>query len=1139
MKSKLLLGSLLPLSLIFGQSWNVDASGDWGVAGNWAPATVPNAVDATATFAFILTAPRTISLTTVSPTVGTIIVNSQVVTNSYTIAGAGANVLTMSVSTGSAAITNAGFVEAVISAPITLTSNVIVTLSAVPASNLTLSGGVSGGGSMTVVSPGGGHLLLSAGNTFTGGLTIGTGTVAATVDCMAVSVLPPTGSVAIGTFGVSALNLNGFAQTIGGLSGAGFVNLAGGALTITTTGANSYGGSFTGAGSLIVGGTGSLTLTNTSPFASFATTVNGGSLILGVNNALPIGTALTVTSPGIFNLDNFNQQVASLAGNGSVTLGSGTLTSSGNTSTSFSGVISGTGGLTQNGTVVGSTLTLSGANNYTGTTTIQGGVLQLGASGALPSGTPMSMTGGTFDLNNFSQTVGTFTATTGSVTLGSGVLTVVPTANASFGAVISETGSVVYQGPNTWTYAASQTYTGGTTVNGGTLLMGVANGFVGPLVLNTPGILSMNNNPLALASLAGDGTVSMGSGNLTLNTTTSTTFSGSIGGTGALVVQGTGTQILTGTNNYSGGTTVAGTATLQGTTTALQGAIVNNSILYFNQTFDGTYTGPLSGTGQLQIGGGGVVTLSGTPTQTSATVLGGTLSLAPGAILTASPVTVNSGGTLGGNGTVVGNVLNAGAIGPGASVGILTVNGNVTFQPGSSYIVELTPTSADLLIVNGVMTIQAGSEITIAAERGDYEEATRYTVVTSTSPVVGQFSSFIQTNPFLTFDIFYNQLLPGSVEVELIIRSLSDVIQGGNAGAIAKCITQTNMMNDEDLESLVSEIIFFPVDEVRKILETMQPSQLRALTVAEQNNSLFAQSILNDRMDAFDRSRCEKEIDKHFKWNVWASLAGNWTDQRKADHNVGYTAPAGALMIGADGRIAQNLYMGVAAEYSYVALHWRENQGSSNINRMSAGPYLSYTGGRGYVNASILASFASFDAKRHIPFFDRTAKSQHFGETLLPHLDAGVIFHPASHVSLTPFAAVDLLYGWEDSFEESGAESLNFKIDSSTSKMFRSEVGLKISKCAVRSHGKWVHDLKASWVREDRFHGKDLTATFRQFPCSFTVEGLYPTRNLLDLGMGLTFIFKHDKMSASLRYEGQFGEAISIQSGVAQFLCRF
>ncbi|WP_155487144.1 autotransporter-associated beta strand repeat-containing protein, partial [Vibrio harveyi] len=80
------------------------------------------------------------------------------------------------------------------------------------------------------------------------------------------------------------------------------------------------------------------------------------------------------------DLNGFNQTIGSLTGAGSVTLGAATLTAGGdNSSTPFSGTITGTGGLTKTGT---GTLTLSGANGYFGATLVDAGTLRAGAVNA-------------------------------------------------------------------------------------------------------------------------------------------------------------------------------------------------------------------------------------------------------------------------------------------------------------------------------------------------------------------------------------------------------------------------------------------------------------------------------------------------------------------------------------------------------------------------------------------------------------------------------------------------------------------------------------------------------------------------------------------------------------------------------------
>src|SRR5229473_4329117 len=95
----------------------------------------------------------------------------------------------------------------------------------------------------------------------------------------------------------------------------------------------------------------------------------------------------------------------SLAGAGNMLLGTATLTTGGNNgSTAFSGIVSGSGGLTKTGT---GTMTVSGANSYTGATMVAGGVLQAGAANSFaPASAYTINAGAALDLNNFGHTIG-------------------------------------------------------------------------------------------------------------------------------------------------------------------------------------------------------------------------------------------------------------------------------------------------------------------------------------------------------------------------------------------------------------------------------------------------------------------------------------------------------------------------------------------------------------------------------------------------------------------------------------------------------------------------------------------------------------------------------------------------------------
>jgi fibronectin-binding autotransporter adhesin len=201
-----------------------------------------------------------------------------------------------------------------------------------------------------------------------------------------------------------------------------------------------------------------------------------------------------------------------------VVLGSQTLTftnlaGSGATST-FSGVIQGSGGLVITGGTGGSGANriLAGNNTYTGTTTIQsGGILQLGNGGTSGSVAGPITDNGTVEFNR-SNTV-------------------------TYAGVISGSGTVNQIGAGTLILSGANTYNGGTTVSSGTL-QGTTT--------------SLHGNVTDEA-------------NLTFNQTTTGTYAGAVVGLGTMSVTGSGDVTLTATSTYSGTTTIsAGTLTVMG-----------------------------------------------------------------------------------------------------------------------------------------------------------------------------------------------------------------------------------------------------------------------------------------------------------------------------------------------------------------------------------------------------------------------------------------------------------------------------------------------------------------------------------------------------------------------------------------------
>ncbi len=568
---------------------------------------------------------------------------------------------------------------------------------------------------------------------------------AITADQVGIQLL--SGGAAMQSGGTINLTVAGTVSATGGIFGTGVVLYGGTANTLTNFGSISG-----GVGVQTFGG--SVTLDN----AGAITGTNGSAVVLG-----SLGGANDV-----FIMDGPN---ASLSG---VAFGSGTDTfrfaGSGANIFDISQIGSGWTSLEKTGSSI---WTLTGTSTYTGNTIINAGVLQFSTAAAM-GGTGANITvanggtaaagyaidqaflaridpgsggvvalaansGNSLDFNaaglanvslgavgsaTFSGTLTPF-GTTYRLGGGGGTLTVSSVLGGVNSLIIDTNGTA----GGTVILTGANSYSGGTIVNAGTLLLSGA-GTLGAATGTTTvagGTLDLGGTTQtqAAVNLAG-GTLQNGNLNAPIISTGGTV--NGIGGTASLTTI-SGITLLLGTNGYSGSTTISGgTLDFGGTTQTLAALNLAGGTLQ-----NGNLNAPITSTGGVINGIGGAAKLTvtagttfvlGTNTFAGPTTVNGGMLDVIGSI---TDPTVNAGGLLTGTGTVGSTQVNTGgtlAPGNGTPGTSLMISGNLAFQPGAIYLVQLNSSTASLAGVTGAAAL-GGASVSANFAGGTYVSNTR------------------------------------------------------------------------------------------------------------------------------------------------------------------------------------------------------------------------------------------------------------------------------------------------------------------------------------------------------------------------------------------------------------------------------
>jgi len=491
----------------------------------------------------------------------------------------------------------------------------------------------------------------------------------------------------------------------------------------------------------------------------------------------------------------------------------------------------------------------------------------------------------------------------------------------------------------------------------------------------------------------------------------------------------------------------------------------------------------------------------------------------------ADSVQIWSTGTLSGDGTLAsGSVLNSGMIKPGNTFGILTIDGNLTMQPGSIYQVDVdSNNNSDLLRVTGNLdidggTIQAVSTETILGEK-------EYTIIQAGN-ITGTFdivdTALIDTNILVADDVSLGY------ETDLLLLQINakrfddpSIVLTENQLSLAQALQQIAAGGDNPVTTALQNLE--SIDDVRNAYDQLSgQTSPQLMPVAAVDASKFM-GLISDRLtyanldqpgygSGSDSLLAMAEPDKtnpyarsyytnpfftvgdgttnfdYEKWGLWGKGYGVFGDRKTNGEAAGYKYNVYGTSFGIDYQSTEKSLLGVTAGYSKSNVDSSIPGNESDISSTHIGFYINRNTDFWHFDSIFTYSSLEYQTERLIHMISEKIKGDSEGKGISGYVEARYDLGSFDRWLLQPLAAFQFSSLTLDSYTETGgASSLGF--DDQDYNSYKGSIGLKLTQelyeeesdriANIQLRGRMIHEFGDDSSSVDAHFASDPGVIFK------------------------------------------------------------